>query len=65
MFLHLVAGVYLQKKIKECLWNDKNSHFGDVFSIKETEKLLFYVLVSVKVWVLNIILLFQKHHNKA
>lgn len=64
-FLHLVTGAYLQKQIKEFLWNDENSHFGDVFSLKETEQLLFYVLVSLKVWVFNIILSLQKYHNKA
>lgn len=64
-FLHLVTGVYLQKQIKRCLWNNENSHFGDVFSLKETEQLLFYVLVSLKVWVFNVILSLQKHHKKA
>lgn len=64
-FLHLVTGAYLQKQIKGCLWNYENSHFGDVFSLKETEPLLFYVLASIKVWVFNITLSLQKHHNKA
>lgn len=54
-FLHLVTGVLLQKQIKGCLWNDENYHFGDVFSLKETEQLLFYVLISLKVWVFLII----------